>query len=136
LYQARHDSVLLNKSATTASPLEDWQSCEHNNLPKLQDAGFFGRSKELWQIERAFVQNVRSIAITGFGGQGKTYLAIEAGAWCQQTGLFSYVCFVDYAAFQGVDAVGVAVSTLATVLKESLIDANATTLALKKLRLC
>lgn len=132
LYQASHDSALLNKSATAASPSKDWQPYEHNNLPKLQDAGFFGRSKELWFVERAFVQNVRSIAITGFGGQGKTTLAIEAGNWLQQTGLFTQVCFVDYAAFQGVDAVGVAVSTLATVVNESLLDENAATHALKK----
>ncbi|MEI6706745.1 MAG: tetratricopeptide repeat protein [Methylococcales bacterium] len=132
LYQASHDSALLNKTATTASPSKDWQSSEHNNLPKLQDAGFFGRSKELWQIERAFVQNVRSIAITGFGGQGKTTLAIETGNWLQQTGLFTQVCFVDYAESPVEGAVGVAVSTLATVLKESLIDENAATQALQK----
>ena len=92
---------------------ENLRGLKPNNLPKPQDAGFFGRSKELWFVERAFVQNVRSIAITGFGGQGKTTLAIEAGNWLQQTGLFTQVCFVDYAAFQGVDAVGVAVSILA-----------------------
>jgi tetratricopeptide (TPR) repeat protein len=130
LYQASHDSALLNKQDLAG--FENLQGLKPNNLPKLQDAGFFGRSKELWQIERAFVQNVRSVAITGFGGQGKTYLAIEAGSWCQQTGLFSHVCFVDYAAFQCVDAVGTAVSTLASVLNESLIDANAATQALKK----
>ena len=121
LYQASHDSALLNK--------QDLAGFEN---PHPQDAGFFGRSKELWDIERAFVQNVRSIAITGFGGQGKTTLAIEAGNWLQQTGLFTQVCFVDYAAFQGVDAVGVAVSTLATVVNESLLDENAATHALKK----
>ncbi len=130
LYQASHDSALLNKQNLTAS--ENLQDLKPNNLPKRQDAGFFGRNKELWQIERAFVRNVRSVAITGFGGQGKTTLAIEAGDWLQQTGLFSHVCFVDYAAFQGVDAVGTAVSTLATVLNESLIDADAATQALQK----
>jgi tetratricopeptide (TPR) repeat protein len=154
LYQASGDSALLKsppaplfqrgeqdqdllqkeeRDQDQGSPL--WQRGvrgDLNNLPKLQDAGFFGRSKELWQIERAFVQNVRSVAITGFGGQGKTTLAIEAGDWLQQTGLFTQVCFVDYAAFQGVDAVGVAVSTLATVVNESLLDENAATHALQK----
>lgn len=130
LYQASHDSALLNKQNLADS--ENPRDLKPNNLPKLQDAGFFGRTKELWQIERAFVQNVRSVAVTGFGGQGKTTLAIEAGDWLQQTGLFSHVCFVDYAAFQGVDAVGTAVSTLASVLHESLIDANAATQALQK----
>ncbi|OTE97276.1 hypothetical protein BCS42_04475 [Crenothrix sp. D3] len=144
LYQASGDSALLKsppapllqrgeQDQEQGSPL--WQRGvrgDLNNLPKLQDAGFFGRSKELWFVERAFVQNVRSIAVTGFGGQGKTTLAIEAGNWLQQTGLFTQVCFVDYAAFQGVDAVGVAVSTLATVVNESLLDENAATHALKK----
>lgn len=130
LYQASHDSALLNKQNLADS--ENLRNLKPNNLPKRQDAGFFGRTKELWQIERAFVQNVRSVAVTGFGGQGKTTLAIEAGDWLQQTGLFSHVCFVDYAAFQGVDAVGTAVSTLATVLNESLIDADAATQALQK----
>ncbi|MEK8020239.1 MAG: tetratricopeptide repeat protein, partial [Candidatus Parabeggiatoa sp.] len=37
---------------------------------------------------------------------------------------------VDYAAFQGVDAVGWAVSTLATLLDKSLVDAQAATVAL------
>ena len=133
LYQASHDSALLNKLPSPLTPLPEGEGEKAlHNLPKLQDAGFFGRSRELWQIERAFVQGVRSIAITGFGGQGKTYLAIEAGLWLQQTGLFSKVCFVDYAAFQGVDAVGMAVSTLATVLDESLLDENAAALALQK----
>jgi hypothetical protein len=36
--------------------------------------------------------------------------------------MFQKVCFVDYAAFQGVDAVGLAVSTLATVLDKTLLD--------------
>ncbi|NOS89766.1 MAG: tetratricopeptide repeat protein, partial [Methylococcaceae bacterium] len=103
-----------------------------NNLPRLQDAGFFGRSQELWHIERAFVQNVRSLAIVGFGGQGKTTLAIAAGDWLQQTGLFARVCFVDYAAFQGIDAVAMAISTLATVLQASLLDADAATRALQQ----
>lgn len=152
LYQASHDSALLKsppapllQRGEQGSPLckigeQDPGSplCKRgvrgdlNNLPKHQDAGFFGRNKELWQIERAFVRNVRSVAVTGFGGQGKTTLAIEAGLWLQQTGLFSQVCFVDYAAFQGVDAVGTAVSTLASVLDESLIDADAATQALQK----
>ena len=144
LYQASGDSALLKsppaplfqrgeQDQDQGSPLlQRGVRGDLNNLPKLHDAGFFGRSQELWDIERAFVQNVRSIAITGFGGQGKTTLAIEAGNWLQQTGLFTQVCFVDYAAFQGVDAVGVAVSTLATVVNESLLDKDAATHTLKK----
>ncbi|MCX7098813.1 MAG: tetratricopeptide repeat protein [Methylococcales bacterium] len=128
LYQASQDCTLLNPQIPSAHASPP----AINNLPKLQEAGFFGRSQELWIIERAFVQNVRSLAIVGFGGQGKTTLAIVAGDWLQQTGLFARVCFVDYAAFQGVDAVAMAVSTLATVLQESLLDADVATRALQQ----
>jgi hypothetical protein len=96
-----------------------------NNLPKQPEAGFFGRSRELWKIDRWFTQNTRRITLSGFGGQGKTSLAIEAGAWLQKTGMFSRVCFVDYANFQSVDALAVAVATLATVLQHSFLDAEA-----------
>ena len=68
--------------------------------------------------------------VNGFGGEGKTYLAQEVGRWLQRAGMFKRVCFVGYAAFQGNDAVGLAVSTLGTTLGESLLDAKAATAAL------
>ena len=92
--------------------------------------GFFGRRRELWEIERAFVGGARRVTISGFGGQGKTALAIEVGQWLRRTGMFSAVCFVDYAAFQGVDAVAMAVSTIAAQLSLNLIDAGAVRSAL------
>ena len=53
-----------------------------SNLRAEQEAGFFGRRRELWEIERWFaVDKTRRISITGFGGQGKTELALEAGRW-------------------------------------------------------
>ncbi|NEP18672.1 MAG: tetratricopeptide repeat protein, partial [Leptolyngbya sp. SIO4C1] len=127
LYQAGADTPLLLPEAEAEMPAADsgW-----GNLPELQEAGFWGRSRELWQIERAFVRGTRRVSIVGFGGQGKTYLAQEAGRWLHQTGLFERVCFVDYAEFQGVDAVGLAVSTLATVLQQSLVNAEAARAAL------
>jgi hypothetical protein len=73
----------------------------------------------------------RRLTVSGFGGQGKTYLVQEAGRWLHCTKMFEKVCFVDYAAFAGVDAVGLAVSTLATVLEKNLIDAAAATQALR-----
>jgi hypothetical protein len=119
LYQAGKDTPLLtDKEPESVEPVH-W-----GNLPPLQEAGFFGRSRELWQIERAFVQGTRRITVSGFGGQGKTYLVQEAGRWLYRTGMFEKVCFVDYAAFQGVDAVALAVSTLATVLDKSLLDVS------------
>jgi hypothetical protein len=129
LYQSNSDAALLNKSA---APVRQKTEAKSHNLPQRQEAGFFGRSRELWQIERAFVQDTRRITITGFGGQGKTYLAVEAGLWALQTGQFERVCFVDYAAFQGVDAVGTVLSTLGTVVGQSLPDSQAATVALQQ----
>jgi hypothetical protein len=150
LYQAGEDTPLLQQSIQSIEsirsskrrfvpPANLQQSIRSSkrsfvpptNLPKLQKAGFWGHTPELWQIECAFVQdNTRRFTISGFGGEGKTYLAIEIGYWLQRTGLFEKVCFVDYAAFQGVDAVGWAVITLATVLDKSLVDEQAATAAL------
>ncbi|QLE40439.1 CHAT domain-containing protein [Nostoc sp. C052] len=129
LYQASGDTPLLQPDLNNQ---ESGESPKWGNLPDLQEAGFFGRSRELWQIERWFVQGTRRLTVSGFGGQGKTYLVQEAGRWLHRTGMFDKVCFVDYAAFGGVDAVGWAVSTLGTVLDESLIDGAAATQALRK----
>ncbi|MDZ7959330.1 MAG: tetratricopeptide repeat protein [Aulosira sp. DedQUE10] len=136
LYQAATDTALLTSSPSSPRGLSEVEvhppipPSSSTNLPELQEAGFFGRSRELWDIERWFVQGTRRISISGFGGQGKTYLAAEAGRWLSRTGMFEKVCFVNYAAFQGVDAVGLAVSTLATVLGQNLIDVAAATTAL------
>ena len=127
LYQAGDDTPLLTDREPEPIEVVKW-----GNLPELQEAGFFGRSRELWQIERWFVQGTRRIAISGFGGQGKTYLAAEAGRWLYRTGMFEKVCFVNYAVFQGMDAVALAVSTLGTVLAQSLLDAAAATEALRQ----
>ncbi len=128
-YQAGGDITLLKKAKT----LSQIESPKHR-LPAVAEEGFFGRSRELWQIERAFVQGTRRMTIAGFGGQGKTYLAVEAGRWLSQTGMFDTVCFVDYAAFQGVDAVSTAVSEIGCVLEQSFIDAAAVTKALLERR--
>ncbi|MDM8558570.1 tetratricopeptide repeat protein [Candidatus Parabeggiatoa sp. HSG14] len=127
LYQVGDDNPLLVEEIEEPADLEKPFA---SNLPELQEAGFVGRKRELWLIERAFVHGTRRLTLSGFGGQGKTYLAIEAGQWLCQTGMFEAVCFIDYASFQGVDAVGLAVSTLATVLDVSLIDVDATTTVL------
>ena len=102
------------------------------NLREVQEAGFWGRSRELWEIERAYVRGTRRITISGFGGMGKTYLAEEAGRWLLRTGMFARVCFISFADFQGVDPVSYAVSVLATVLDTNLIDGAAATRALRE----
>jgi tetratricopeptide (TPR) repeat protein len=148
LYQAGKDTPLLRNDLTPPTPLPCEGRGEKDSpllqgeglgersswgkLPKVEEAGFFGRSRELWQIERWFVQGTRRITVYGFGGQGKTYLAAEAGRWLHRTGMFQKVCFVDYFRYQGVDAVALAVSTLATVLEKSLLDAAAANQALRE----
>ncbi len=103
-------------------------------MPELQEAGFWGRARELWWIERAFVvQGTRRITISGFGGQGKTYLAVEAGRWLLRTGLFERICFVDYSRYQGSDPVAYALSELRSVLAENLIDAEAVQQCLQRI---
>ncbi|TGO03397.1 hypothetical protein PN36_07115 [Candidatus Thiomargarita nelsonii] len=131
-YQRGQDIALLSKM----SP-EEIQSLQKNrfllsNLPKRQAPGFFGRQRELSQIEHCFMRGKRRITLNGFSGQGKTSLAQEAGRWLHDTGLFKRVVFVDYANSQGLEPVSVAVSAMADVLQKNLLDADAATEALRR----
>nr|VFK22824.1 MAG: Tetratricopeptide (TPR) repeat [Candidatus Kentron sp. LFY] len=103
-----------------------------HNLPARQGIGFFGRRQELHDIERWFAGSTRRISLTGFGGQGKTALALEAGRRLLGAGLFERAVFVDYAQIQAADARAVAVGAIGSVLEESLIDAAAATEALRQ----
>jgi len=107
LYQTGKDAPLL--------PLPETERGESDS-PSIAGKGlgvrFFGRTRELWKIEKAFVRGMRRITITGFGGQGKTCLAEEAAKWLCRTDMFKRACFVNYAAFQGIDALGFAVSMI------------------------
>ncbi len=96
------------------------------------ESGFFGRRHELWDIEKWFSDKTRRITITGFGGQGKTALAEEAGRWLTRTGMFKHAVIVYYARVQSRDSVAVAVSTIGSVLGETLIDAEAAEKAAQK----
>jgi tetratricopeptide (TPR) repeat protein len=128
LYQSGNDLPLLNEPQaapeTVAAP---------SNLPDAPETGFFGRSRELWDIERWFSAKTRRITLTGFGGQGKTALALEAGRWLLRTGSFRAAVWVDYARIQSRDAVTVAVNNIGSVLGETLADADAATEALRKM---
>jgi tetratricopeptide (TPR) repeat protein len=126
LYQNGQDRALLKKA--TLEPVESviWHNFSANQL----DNKFFGRARELWELEGWLLQGAKRITIAGFGGQGKTSLAIELGQWLWQKGWFKKVVLVDYKAFQGVDAVSYAVSSLGLVLGESLLDAEAAQKAL------
>ena len=75
------------------------------NLPARPEAGFFGRRWELWEIECWLAGETRRVTVSGFGGQGKTALAQEAGRWLVRTGLFRAAVFVDYAKMQSLDAI-------------------------------
>ncbi|MFW6241786.1 MAG: CHAT domain-containing protein, partial [Thermodesulfobacteriota bacterium] len=124
LYQAGADRPLLRKGeAAPAAPTESPE--EAGRLPAQPESGFHGRTVELWMIERAFLAGTRRITVTGFGGQGKTALAAETGRWLVRSGMFRRCCFVSFAAFQGVDPVAFAVSSLSVALDRSLIDAAA-----------
>jgi tetratricopeptide (TPR) repeat protein len=103
-----------------------------HNLRAPHEAGFFGRRRELWDIERWFAEETRRISLTGFGGQGKTELALEAGRWLVRTGRFARAVFVDYAQVQAADARSMAVSTMSSVFEHSLTDADAATAALRE----
>ncbi len=133
LYRTGDDAALLAQPAAPADARPDPVAAPAaDNLPQVQPAGFWGRSRELWDIERAYVAGTRRLVVRGFGGQGKTTLAQEAGRWLRATGLFERVCLVGYADFQGIDPVGWAVSSLAQVVGESLLDASAAAAALAR----
>jgi len=130
LYHAGADSPLLSAAPAAAAAEIP------NDLPARPEAGFFGRRRELWQIERGFAGQARRISISGFGGQGKTALALEAGRWLLRTGLFRRAVFVNYAETASRDPVAVAVAALAVVLQHSLSDADAATEALRNAPPC
>lgn len=125
IYQSGKDiSLLLSKNSI---PFIDSQNT--GNLPKPEEkhgqVKFYGRSREIWEIERALtVQGTRRVTISGFGGQGKTRLAIEAANWFCRVGIFKQVCFIDFSLFQSMDAVEISLSILGEVLEESIVDEN------------
>jgi tetratricopeptide (TPR) repeat protein len=127
LYQPGVDTGLLTETEVKLP-----EPAATSDLPRLQESGFYGRRRELWEIERWFVGGTRRVVVNGFGGEGKTYLAQETGRWLQRAGMFERVCFVGYAGFQGSDPVGLAVSTMGSTLGESLLDAKAAAAALRK----
>ena len=130
LYQTGADAPLLTDVDGTAQTDGSGAAEGGGVLPPKPESGFHGRTVELWMIERAFLGGTRRITVTGFGGQGKTALAAEAGRWLVRSGMFRQCCFVNFAAFQGVDPVAFAVSSLSVALDRSLIDAAAAEAAL------
>jgi tetratricopeptide (TPR) repeat protein len=123
LYQSGEDLPLLRQRELVGA--EPQKTAIRTNLPPEPAAGFVGRQWEAWQIERLFAGPTRRLTLTGFGGQGKTALAQEAGRWLLRTGMFQTVAFVDYSRIQAADALAVAVSQIGSVLDASLPDVEA-----------
>jgi len=139
LYQGGADLPLLKKSGTGVSPVNKSSAGvppafppPRTNVRSRPESGFFGRRRELWDIERWFADKTRRITITGFGGQGKTALAEEAGRWLTRAGMFRAAAIVRYNEIPGADALAVAVGNIGAVLGESLLDAQAAEVALRK----
>ncbi len=145
LYQVGNDGALFNPDLLSPSTSGRGARGE-GNLREVQEAGFWGRSRELWAIERAYVRVTRRVTISGFGGMGKTYLAEETGRWLLRTGMFKSVVFIHYGnsledygkgdktflPYSGSDSVGYAVSTLAKVLNTNFTNSEKVTDELKK----
>ena len=130
LYQSGADMPLLKKSDAVGQKLD--VALARTNLPACPESGFFGRSRELWDIERWFADRTRRITVTGFGGQGKTALALEAGRWLVRAGMFKAAVVLHYDQIPSADALGVAIGNLGSVLGENVIDAKAAEEMLKR----
>ncbi|HLY65903.1 MAG TPA: CHAT domain-containing protein, partial [Chloroflexota bacterium] len=130
LYQSSPDQPLLRKPKTGAAGPLPTAAAVRTNLPAAPAGGFYGRHQELWEIERWLAGPTRRITISGFGGQGKTALAQEAGRWLLRIGMFQAAVFVAYAQVQAADALAVAVSSLGSVLAATLPDTEAARQAL------
>jgi tetratricopeptide (TPR) repeat protein len=107
LYQSRIDSALLRTQERSASTEDKTTPPKaiYGTLPPKPKSGFWGRSRELWEIERAFILGARRVTVSGFSGQGKTALAGELGRWLVRSRLFEQVRFISYNGYQGVDPV-------------------------------
>ncbi|RKZ50804.1 MAG: hypothetical protein DRR16_08385 [Candidatus Parabeggiatoa sp. nov. 3] len=133
LYQQGQDTALLTQMLPEKEKalVQEKRYLSHN-LSHPPASGFFGRWRELRDIERRFMRGIRRINIHGGGGQGKTCLAQQAGRWLQRTGMFKYVVYVDYGNCQILDPVSVAISMISEVLQKHLLDVEAVTQALRR----
>ena len=90
LYQQGADIALLTPARRATPPPPSPTGVEgrneapaagiRSNLPKAPPAGFFGRKRDLWDIERWFAGPTRRITVTGFGGQARRPSRWKRGA--------------------------------------------------------
>ncbi len=67
----------------------------NSDLPPAPLYGFTGRARELHKIERWLLRGC-AVVVHGFGGTGKTALAVEAADWLTRTGMYDAACFVSF----------------------------------------
>lgn len=95
LYQQAADPVIFaparpgSGAAPTRRPLPTALTAANSpgGLPARPAHGFHGRAREILKLEREFARRA-VVVVHGFGGQGKTALAGEAGRWFHRTGRF------------------------------------------------
>ncbi|HEY7693258.1 MAG TPA: protein kinase [Gaiellaceae bacterium] len=107
--EAPGSSPGLTADAVAAAPASPAQAkgLTATNLP-AQTAPLFGRERELEEIVSLLRDDsVRLITVTGFGGTGKTRLALEAAGAVE--GDFDRVALVDLSAVEDVDLVPAAI---------------------------
>ena len=66
-----------------------------DGFPYKRQRMFFGRARELLQIERR-LRHGKVVVLHGFGGVGKTALAHEAADWFTRTGMYSGALFLSF----------------------------------------
>ncbi len=67
----------------------------NEEMPAEPHYGFSGRAREILRIERSLLRG-KLMAISGFGGIGKTALACEIADWLTRTGMYEGACFVSF----------------------------------------
>jgi tetratricopeptide (TPR) repeat protein len=133
LYQQGQDTALLSqRMPEKEKALVQEKRYVSHNLPNPPSSGFFGRWREVRDIERRFMRGIRRINLHGAGGQGKTSLAQQTGRWLQSSKMFKYVVYVDYGNCQILDPVSVAISMISEVLQKNLLDVEAVTQAFRR----
>jgi tetratricopeptide (TPR) repeat protein len=126
LYQAGRDVPLL-RAQIGRSPT---RPRSRSNVPESPEAGFFGRSRELWSIWRWFAGPTRRVTLTGLRGQGRTALAQEAARWLIRIGQFQAAVFIDLSIGERTNAVSMAGAAIGAVLGKVLTDSESVAAAL------